>query len=251
MSGFCFYRTTSWGVRKVCLVTQSFTELPRLRNPSNRKDFARACNMAAKEALGDAGLHGLAVFQEPRKSGKRHYHCALASATKTKMWPQMDAALTRGKLKCDIRLIVSGKTPPRPPPFPPLRPSPPVNWFAAPPSAKGPRASPLNRALRYLMAPTLTKLEVDKSPYATSGMKIPQIIIDQSAKAEKAIWAKAATPDEVYRYLQANPSISTYKALSLHVGPKVRPPHSFCYARHKPPRLPPKKIAIMTKTPKG
>ena len=82
-------------------------------------------------------------------------------------------------------------------------------------------------------------------------MKIPQIIIDQAAKAEKAIWAKAATPDEVYRYLQANPSISTYKALSLHVGPKVRPPHSFCYARHKPPRLPPKKIAIMTKTPKG
>ena len=240
MPGFCFYRTTFWGVRKVCLVPQSFTELPHLRNPSNRKDFARARNMAAKEALGGVELRGLAVFQEPLKSGKRRYHCALASATKTKMWPQKDAALTRGKLKCDIRLVVSGKTPPRPPPFPPLRPSPPVNRLAPPPYTKGPRASPLNRALQYFMTPTLTKLEVDKSPYATSGMKIPQSIIDQAAKAEKAIWAKAATPDEVYRYLQANPSISTYKALSLRVGPKVHPPNSFCYTRHKPPRLPPK-----------
>ena len=97
MSGFCFYRTTFWGVRKVCLVPQSFAELPHLRNPSNRKDFARACNMAAKEALGDVELHGLAVFQEPHESGKRHYHCVLVSATKTKMWPQMDAALTRDK----------------------------------------------------------------------------------------------------------------------------------------------------------
>ena len=47
-----FFRT------KVCLVTQSFTTLPHLRNPKDRKDFARACNVAAIGALGRVKLDG-------------------------------------------------------------------------------------------------------------------------------------------------------------------------------------------------
>ena len=58
---------------KVCLVTQSFTYLPHLRNAADRKDFARTRNKAAIEVLGDVKLAAVLRFKEPRLNGNPHY----------------------------------------------------------------------------------------------------------------------------------------------------------------------------------
>ena len=58
------------------------------------------------------------------------------------------------------------------------------------------------------MVPTVTKLYVDKSPYVSKGCDAPLKLIDEAAKAERALWNKPATAGEVYGYLKNHPEIS-------------------------------------------
>ena len=71
------------------------------------------------------------------------------------------------------------------------------------------------------MAPTVTKLYVDKSPYVSKGFDVPLKLIGEAAKAERALRNKPATADEVYGYLKNHPEISNYKDLSIHVEPEL------------------------------
>ena len=92
---------------KICLATQSFTYLPHLRNASGRRDFARTRKKAAIEVLGDAKLAAALCFKEPHLNGNSHYHCALISETKTHMWSQLAASLSRRNVKYDARVVAA------------------------------------------------------------------------------------------------------------------------------------------------
>ena len=93
---------------KVCLVTQSFTYLPHLRNAADREDFARTCNKAAIEVLGDVKLAAVLCFKEPHLNGDPHYPCVWISGTKTHKWSQLGASLSRRDMKCDVRVVAAG-----------------------------------------------------------------------------------------------------------------------------------------------
>ena len=72
-----------------------------------------------------------------------------------------------------------------------------------------------------MLVPTASKLAVDKDPYVSKGFEIPLSVIDEAAKAERALRSKPATADEVFRYLQRNLQIATYEDLSLYLGTKL------------------------------
>ena len=62
---------------------------------------------------------------------------------------------------------------------------------------------------------------MDKDPYVSKGFDLPLSVIDEAAKAERALRSKPATADEVFGYLQQNSQIATYEDLSLYLGPKL------------------------------
>ena len=178
--------------QKLVFITQSYTGKPYLKNPKDRKDFARTSNIAAKKVLGSVVLGGIAVFREAHQNGKKHFHAAVLAETKTMAWANLQDELLRMGVATDVRYVNAG-----------------------------PGSNPLNRVLKYVMVPSPSKLVDDKNPYATKNFPWPKGIEDEAAKAEKQLWSKPATADEVFHYLKSNLDISNYEKLNLYLEPRI------------------------------
>ena len=77
----------------------------------------------------------------------------------------------------------------------------------------GETTRPQHRILRYLTVPTVSKPEVDQTPYLTEGLEIPPFLLDEAAKALAKLRSRPASQDEVYAFLCANRGIRTYNEL--------------------------------------
>ena len=64
-------------------------------------------------------------------------------------------------------------------------------------AARGESRKPQNRILRYLMAPTAAKPDVDPSPYFTRGVEVPPNLRDEAQKALVKLQSRPASQDEV------------------------------------------------------
>lgn len=77
----------------------------------------------------------------------------------------------------------------------------------------GETTRPQYRILRYLAVPTVSKPEVDQTPYLTKGLEIPPFLLDEAAKALAKLRSRPASQDEVYAFLCENRGIRTYNEL--------------------------------------
>ena len=71
----------------------------------------------------------------------------------------------------------------------------------------GETTRPQHRILRYLTVPTVSKPEVDQTPYLTEGLEIPPFLLDEAAKALAKLRSRPASQDEVYAFLCENRGI--------------------------------------------
>ena len=85
---------------------------------------------------------GVAVFREARQGGKKHYHSAVLTETKTMAWADLLGELLRMGMAFDVRYVNAV-----------------------------PGSDLLNRVLKYVVVPSPPKLLVGKNLYAN---KIPR-----------------------------------------------------------------------------
>ena len=115
----------------------------------------------------------IAEFQEERKDGRRHLHCLVTFAPKAgRIW-QIDQKMfemRNAKTFTDV--------------------------------AHGDCTEPQRRVLRHPMAPTPEKPDGGEQPYVAKEKLVPTSLADKAAKSKARLASKAATPDEIYRFLR-------------------------------------------------
>ena len=151
------------------------------RPPSSvgRKTFAKMIEEARNGLF--TQMENIAVFQEAHKDGRRHFHCLVTFAAKAgRIW-QIDQKMFEMHNAKTFTEVVHGDC-----------------------------TKPQHRVLRYLMVPTPEKPYVDEQPYIANEKLVPTSLVDEALKSKARLASKAATPDEIYRFLCTADHITSY-----------------------------------------
>ena len=143
-----------------------------------RSDFAVEIDNAIRSMPEPPRALGIAVFQEPHRSGELHFHAIVLLGCRWRRAHMLPQALV------SLRKI-----------------------YAHVATAMG--AKPLGRMLEYCMVPSLSKMEIDREPFVRGELVIPENVIDKARKAYRKLERGTASNHEAYEYLIEHPHISS------------------------------------------
>lgn len=145
-----------------------------------REEFANMIRTSLRSIQKSVSyVASLCVFQEMHKDKTIHYHSVVAFESRTRCAPQLREQLY------ELYKVSAHIT-----------------------TAHGSR--PLERCLEYLMVPTVSKMQLDPTPYFSQEDMVPPSVADKVAKAYVKLERGTPGNHEVYEYLSENESIKTY-----------------------------------------
>ena len=166
------------------------------RAPGERSEFAKILGEAVdiiNKQVKNAGISiKCAVFQEKRAEGGVHNHAILGSQEPTVCWNLLDGVLRKkSRVACHIRVGV------------------------------GRGFSHIEHMLRYLMAPSVTKWDLDPYPFFSPNFDVPRKILAERSKAYNTLKNRSSPNDEVFEWLKAHPDIKTFNHFSDYVDEQL------------------------------